>query len=415
MPLPLVTIVTPSMNQAEFLRATIESVLSQDYPNVEYIIMDGGSTDGSHGIAAEYSSRLTWVSEKDSGQSQAINKGFRAARGEIVAWLNSDDVLLEGAITHAAGALTAQPLAGAVYGEGYLIDRAGNITRRFPYTQPFDLWRLTHLSDYILQQSVFFRKKVVENLGFLREDLHFAMDWDLLIRIGKQFPLVQIPQFLGCLREYPETKSSSGGRERVREIRSVLREHTGRRFPPGWVVYALETYRQVWCDRARQAVPPPLAPLGRAFGAIVSFACGYMVGRTIHLAQGWYPDGWAAPRLSFMLPAGRGAFRIRGTLPASGWLSGQSIEVLANGQSLGRHPLACGSFAVDVPVPDSTAGQALSLEIRASHSFVPAFSTSSTDFRRLSFLLQDIDWVPPGAIAGPPENPVPRMVNHAHG
>ena len=387
---PTVTIVTPSFNQAEFLRATIESVLSQDYPNVEYLIMDGGSTDGSHLIAAEYSSRLTWVSEKDNGQSHAINKGFRAARGEIIAWLNSDDVLLEGAISHAVAALTAQPRAGAVYGEGYLIDRAGKITQRFPHTQPFNLWRLTHLSDYILQQSVFFRKRVVEDVGFLREDLHYAMDWELLIRIGKRFPLVHIPQFLGCLREYPETKSSSGGRARVHEIRSVLRDHTGQRFPPGWIVYRLENYRQRWCDRARQNVP---APLARFFSAAVSFACGYVVGHTIAFSQGWYSDGWAGPRLRFMLPAGSGAFRIRGNLPGTGWLSGQTIEIFANAVSLGRHRLPLGSFAIDVTLPEASAGLPLSLEIRASHAFIPGLSSASTDFRRLSFHLEDIEWV----------------------
>src|SRR5215472_10088507 len=101
MPAPLVTVVTPSFNQACFIRATIESVLSQDYPNLEYIIMDGGSTDGTADIVREYASRVTWISERDRGQSDAINKGFRMARGEIVSWLNSDDIILPAAISKA--------------------------------------------------------------------------------------------------------------------------------------------------------------------------------------------------------------------------------------------------------------------------------------------------------------------------
>src|SRR5258706_10560429 len=97
---PLVTVVTPSLNQGHFIRATIESVLSQDYPHLEYIIMDGGSTDETAAVAAEYGTRLKWISEKDRGQSHAINKGFRMAKGDIVSWLNSDDLILPGAVAH---------------------------------------------------------------------------------------------------------------------------------------------------------------------------------------------------------------------------------------------------------------------------------------------------------------------------
>jgi Glycosyltransferases involved in cell wall biogenesis len=124
---PLVTVVTPSYNQGRFIRATIESVLSQDYPNVEYIIMDGGSKDETASVAAEYAGRLTFISERDRGQSHAINKGFQMAKGEIVSWLNSDDTILPGAISHAAAAFEKNPSLGAVYGEGYLIDYDGNV------------------------------------------------------------------------------------------------------------------------------------------------------------------------------------------------------------------------------------------------------------------------------------------------
>jgi glycosyltransferase involved in cell wall biosynthesis len=395
MPQPSVTIVTPSLNQAHFLRATIESVLRQDYPHVEYIIMDGGSTDGSAAIAAEYGSRLTFISEKDNGQSEAINKGFRRARGEIVAWLNSDDVLLDGAISAAVRALTDHPRAGAVYGEGYLIDREGTITGRFPYTQPFDLWRLTYLSDYILQQSVFFRRSVFDVVGFLREDLHYTMDWDVLIRIGKKFPVVLIPEFLGCLREYPEAKSFSGGVRRAQEIRRILREHTGLRFPPGWIVYGLDTYRQIWCDRIRTKMPRVLSPIAGFAEQVLTYGCGYIIGRTLQMSQGLYTDGWAGPRVQFMLPAGDGSLRIEGMLPGTGWLSGQTLDVAACGRSLGRHRLIPGPFSLEIPVPQSLQGYALDLEIRASHTFVPAYSSSSTDLRQLCYLLHRVTWSQP--------------------
>src|SRR5882672_4102859 len=132
---PLVTVVTPSYNQGQFIRATIESVLSQDYPHIEYIIMDGGSTDETAAVVRDYSSRITFISEKERGQSHAINKGFERARGAIVSWLNSDDLFLPGAIRAAAERFQRNPTAGAVYGDGYLINHAGEISSRFPFTE----------------------------------------------------------------------------------------------------------------------------------------------------------------------------------------------------------------------------------------------------------------------------------------
>jgi glycosyltransferase involved in cell wall biosynthesis len=255
MPSPLVTIVTPSYNQGAFIRATIESVLSQDYENLEYLIVDGGSTDQTASVVKEYAGRLTFVSEPDRGQSHAINKGFRRARGEYLAWLNSDDLFLPGAVRHAVAELELRPRLGAVYGEGYLVDRAGDITRRFPCTEPFNLPKLARYSDYILQQTVFFRKSVFDQIGCLDEDLHYVMDWDILIRIAKRFELGYIPEYMGCLREYPEAKSFAGGAARIQEIRRIMIRHTGMRFAPGYIVYGLETYKQLWCDWIQARTP----------------------------------------------------------------------------------------------------------------------------------------------------------------
>ena len=114
---PLVSIVTPSFNQARFLEATLRSVLEQDYPNIEYLVVDGASTDGSVEIIRRYADRLTWwVSEKDNGQSEAINKGMRRARGEFIGWLNSDDIYLPGAVSAAVSAFLSHPQAGLIYG-----------------------------------------------------------------------------------------------------------------------------------------------------------------------------------------------------------------------------------------------------------------------------------------------------------
>ena len=212
MPVPVVTVVTPSYNQGCFIRATIESVLSQNYPYLEYIVMDGGSTDETAAVVKEYSSRLTFISERDRGQSHAINKGFQMARGSVLAWLNSDDLYLPGSIHAAVDAFDRNPSAGAVYGEGYLIDSAGKSASRFPWTQTFDLWRLTYLSDYILQQTVFFRRAALDEVGYLNECLHYTMDWDILIRLGKRYPVEYIPAYMACLREHPEAKTFAGGK-----------------------------------------------------------------------------------------------------------------------------------------------------------------------------------------------------------
>jgi len=290
---PLVSIVTPSLNQGRFIRATIESVLSQGYPAIEYIIMDGGSTDETASVVKDFASRVTWISEPDRGQSHAINKGFAIAKGSILSWLNSDDWILPGAVSRAVAGFAAAPDAGAVYGEGLVADRDGNVTGRFPATEPPNLWKLVHLSDYILQQTLYFRRDVFETAGALRQDLHYAMDLDLLIRIAKRHPLHYIAEPMGCLREYPEAKSFAGGKERIAEIARVLREHTGARFPPGYLLYALNASRDRWC-----------ASIGSPrLKWLVSSAFGVWIER-LSDSQGWRADGRAARRVKWMLPAG---------------------------------------------------------------------------------------------------------------
>lgn len=372
---PLVSIVTPSFNHGRFIRATIESVLAQDYPNLEYIVMDGGSIDETAGVVRDYASRLRFISEPDRGQSHAINKGFRMARGSILFWLNSDDLMLPGAVGHAVRAMEENPHAGAVYGEGYLIDEQGKVKRRFPCTEPFNLWKLVYLSDYILQQTAYFRRSAMEDVGDLREDLHFAMDWDLLIRIGKKYPLQYIPEYMGCLREYAAAKSFSGGMARAREITRVLREHTGMRYAPGSVVYGLDTYAAT-----RAGWPAPL-------NALLTRACGYVIGQTIQRSQKWYADGWVGGRFRYMLPPGAGTILVmEGWVPPLG--RNQEVTVIAGGKPIARREFFGGDFRWRVPVPDRT--QPLDLEIRASRSFVPFLTGSGPDRRRLSFLLRSM-------------------------
>lgn len=396
---PLVSIVTPSFNQGHFIRATIESVLSQDYPNIEYIIMDGGSKDATAAVAAEYASRLQFISEKDRGQSHAINKGFHLAKGEVVSWLNSDDVILPGAVNVAAEALQKDPLLGAVYGEGYLIDYDGKVKNRFPATEPFNLWKLVYLSDYILQQTVYFRRSVFAELGYLDESLHWGMDWDILIRIGKRYPMRYLPEYMGSLREYGEAKTFSGGGKRFRELAAILRRHGTMKYPPGYFTYGLDTYQKICCDFLDRISPRFLNGTSKKLQQVLSYLVHLQIARILRESQGLYTDGWASRRLLYMLPAGEGAVRICGSLPDLGaGLRGQRLTVACGGRVLAEREIGFGGFDFQVS-PAAPRNEALSLEITASKFVVPSKLGLGPDPRRLAYMLKTIKRVSPKSSA----------------
>jgi glycosyltransferase involved in cell wall biosynthesis len=227
-----VTVVTPSYNQGRFIRKTIESVLSQDFPNLEYIVIDGGSTDQTVEILKSYGKRFFWLSEADHGQAQAINKGWQRAKGSIFAWLNSDDVYLPGAIWSAVKHLQRHPQFAAVYGDAYHIDEDGCILNRFP-TKPFDAYRLVE-DNCICQPTTFIRRAVLEEVGFLDEGLDLCMDYELWIRISKQYPLDYLPEYLALSRLYPSCKTMRQQVASRREVLDMLYRHY-QSVPPSWV------------------------------------------------------------------------------------------------------------------------------------------------------------------------------------
>jgi len=213
MPLDKISIVTPSYNQAEFLKQTVRSVLSQDYPDVEYVVMDGGSTDGSVDILREYSDRLAyWNSEKDEGQSDAIARGFERSTGEIMGWLNSDDVLLPGALTAVANFFRENPEVEVVSGGAYCIDsegwplhgRFGNYTLGVAATH--GRLRYYHM-DGVFQQATFWRRSAYDAVGGLDRSLKFILDRDLFLRLAKRRPFARLPQMLACFRIHEDCKS----------------------------------------------------------------------------------------------------------------------------------------------------------------------------------------------------------------
>lgn len=211
-PWPRVCIVTPSYNQMPFVEETIRSVLLQGYPNLEYIIIDGGSTDGSMEIIRKYEPWLAyWVSERDRGQSHAINKGVQRGQGEIVAWLNSDDLYTPGALHAAALALAAQPQAAAVCGDCTFID-ANSRPVRMVAPPEFDLRRLLLHGNSIPQPAVFIRRATWDAVGGVDERLHYFMDYDLWLRLGLVGPFARLPQAMACFRQYVGAKTYANPR-----------------------------------------------------------------------------------------------------------------------------------------------------------------------------------------------------------
>jgi glycosyltransferase involved in cell wall biosynthesis len=219
---PLVSILTPSYNQAAWLPDNLRSVACQTYPRIEHVVMDGGSTDGSVDIIRRHAARLAWwVSEADAGQTAAINKGFGRARGEVLAWLNSDDLLRPGAVRQAVAELTAHPAIGMVYGDVDYVDAEGKVAGRFPAAQT-DAARLRRGFVHIPQQAAFFRARLWRMVGPLDPSFYFAMDYDLWVRIAAVARLRYVPRTWAAFRLHGETKTLAADDRCWPEM---LREH----------------------------------------------------------------------------------------------------------------------------------------------------------------------------------------------
>jgi len=267
---PLVSIVTPSFNKGQYIEETIRSVLSQDYPAIEYIVIDGGSTDGTLSILEKYRGKITWVSEPDKGQSDAINKGWRQAKGEIIAYLNADDTYTPGAVRTAVGYLLTHPDTGMVYGDGILTDEHGKILSTYKAGN-FSLRELVYCRDNILQPAVFLRRTVYDRIGGIDETLHLAMDLDFWIRTGLSFKVAYLPQTLATAKIYGEAKSVALMHRYVADYEHIL--------------------GKVFAD---SKLPPELAAEKNAVYAWV-----YSKGGLDYLHLGMWRDGVACLRRAF--------------------------------------------------------------------------------------------------------------------
>lgn len=216
---PLVSIVTPSFNQARFLEETIRSVLDQDYPELEYLVVDGGSTDGSVEILERYSDRLAWwASEPDRGQASALNKAFAKARGEVLGWISSDDTLLPGAVSTVVAALERDPAAALVYGEALFVDEGGE--EMFPLEpRPFDVEAMVRACEnHVVQPGSLFRREALELAGPFDEDAYYFFDFEFVLRLAERGRrVVSIPERLATYRVHPESKSGGAPLAKARD------------------------------------------------------------------------------------------------------------------------------------------------------------------------------------------------------
>jgi len=240
------SIVTPSFNQGRFIEETIKSVLNQDHPNIEYIVIDGASTDNTLEILKKYYNKIIWKSEPDDGQTQAINKGLKMATGEVLAWQNADDTYLPNTVSIVADFFLKNPDVGMVYGYFNYIDENSRIILTKKLSQ-FNYRKFVSGKFTPNQPTVFFRKDVIEKAGYLDERFNFSMDRELYCRIGREFKIALIPKVLGNFRIHPQSKTmiDKNNKKWEKEFRLIRKMYA-----PGFVNWILEYF---YCFRNKIA------------------------------------------------------------------------------------------------------------------------------------------------------------------
>jgi glycosyltransferase involved in cell wall biosynthesis len=229
-----ISVVTPSFNQGGFVERTIQSVLQQDYPGLEYIVCDGGSSDTTFDVLLRYTDRLRAIVEPDRGQADAVNKGIRASSGEVIGWLNSDDLYRAGALITVGAYFQRKPNVDVLYGDAAFIDDSDAVIGRY-YTRPW-CRSLLPRRPFLCQPAVFFRRRVVERFGPLDDELQYNIDYEYWLRLasgGARFAYV--PWTLASSRIHPQAKTSTGGLRIHEELDVMLKRYVAH-IPDAWIL-----------------------------------------------------------------------------------------------------------------------------------------------------------------------------------
>jgi glycosyltransferase involved in cell wall biosynthesis len=262
-----------------FLEETIQSVLSQDYPNIEYIVMDAGSTDETLAILEKYRDRLEFHSGPDSGTADAINKGFARSHGSVFAYLNADDIYLPGAISTAMTALASEPETGVVYGDANWVDQQGRVLAPYP-VQPFDAALLSQ-ECFISQPAAFMLREAFELAGRMDPKLQYAYDYDLWIRMARLYPLRKIDGVLATSRMHHDNKTVGQRRAVLRETLKLLESHYG--YVPFRPVHAYASYLLDGRDQFFE----PLRPSILKYAVSLLIGLRYNPGRPFRFMREW--------------------------------------------------------------------------------------------------------------------------------
>ena len=400
---PLVSIITPSYNQGEFIRETIESVLSQDYPNIEYIVMDGGSTDDTVDILKSYGERIKWISEKDKGQGDAVNKGIRIAKGTIIGWLNSDDVYLPGAVSKIVGFFNKHDDTGMVYGRAHYIDREGNVTQDYP-TMYFDRDVLAH-NCFICQPAAFFRRFDAINAGLLDISYRCSMDYEFWIRLSKYSKVSYIHDYLASSRVYDETKTISLRNTVFEENFKIAKEHYGY-VPESWMIGYADYLSGGKRDLNYTKNLLKIDARNNGWRHAGSYAKGLIHNNIEHVKSindtkrkmlsytGHYHDGWLAATYivdldindseKHLVISGKHVWPIKKRLVIKVYIDDNYITHLRINN--------LGEFKRVIDIPDTVIhnNKRIKIRLEMNKTFCPAKTSDSTDQRELSFLLKEI-------------------------
>lgn len=407
---PLVSIVMPSLNQARFIEAAIDSILMQDYARLELIVADGGSTDGTLAILQQRQQtdkRLVWFSEPDSGPADAINKALAIASGEIVGWLNSDDLYAPGAIEAAIGLFIEDLQLVMVYGEARHIGPMEEDLGRYPSLNPSVPMETFQEGCFICQPTVFMRREVFQAVGMLDESLATAFDFDLWVRVFKQYSgrigFVDRVQAFSRLHDVCITRSER--RKVAVEGMHVLARHLGYANPCWVLSYLEERYATYPFDAFQMDIKSDSAALQQEVAGYLNQeqACwlAEQLANDMRLQlsmPGMYvsvqPDGWAQNDLVIRIKRFNKAHEILQMECQHAWPVFMPITIAAVtswGEQLTFAVKKPGRFCLDFALPDDSAGKALEIHVRCDDSFVPQQVDSNlSDQRRLCFLVKDI-------------------------